>query len=242
VTLNVLDPQLQNKTLRQALSSALDPQEWRDLFAKGLSEEMILSSPVGLEDGSSLKAQRYPFNLAKAKELLAKAGYPGGKGLKPIQLDLLGDDTLQRQLGEMVKKQFAQVGVIIEPILNTATAINEKMKKGNTQLAMMAWTLDYPDVENAYQLLTKDSLPPGYNVSQYSQPQVNEWYSQMKTLLPGSKRHELVEKMENQIQEDVPWIFGYYQGTAYVYQKKLKNMKVNPFIYSPFRFVELGEE
>jgi oligopeptide transport system substrate-binding protein len=88
------------------------------------------------------------YNPEKAKGYLAKAGYPGGKGLPTIKFDLRGSSTDQKQAAEFFKNSLAAVGINMEIVVNTFPAYLEKEKNGNLQFFMGGWVADYPDAEN----------------------------------------------------------------------------------------------
>jgi ABC-type transport system substrate-binding protein len=119
-----------NKYLRQALSSAIDRDEWINIFTNGTGKKMVNATPPGIQDRPGTEQIKYDYNLARAKELLKKAGYPGGKGLPPIRFDLRGASTSDRQFGEYITEQFQRIGVKTEVITNTFPAFLEKMRQG----------------------------------------------------------------------------------------------------------------
>ena len=77
-----------NKYLRQALSAAIDRNQWISVFTNGTGKKMVSAVPPGIANRPKTSLIKYDYNLAQAKELLKKAGYPNGQGLPPIQFDL----------------------------------------------------------------------------------------------------------------------------------------------------------
>ena len=73
-----------NLNLRKAIAYAIDPQAVIDTVLEGISTVANGPLPAGMPGyDKDLKAPTY--DKAKAKEYLAKAGFPDGKGLPPIQ-------------------------------------------------------------------------------------------------------------------------------------------------------------
>ncbi len=235
LTLNVKDPILSNQKLRQALNAAVDRSKWLKLFTNDRGTEMQVLAPPGLLDRPDEMKFPYTYNVEKAKSLLAQAGYPGGKGLPALQIDFGGTDTATRQLSEFFVEQFAQIGVKAIAVLNTLPAIIEKQKTGQTQICSTSWGLDYPDVENIYQLLSVGSQPPGYNTGFYGHPKVNADYLKLATMLPGPERAKIVREIETVVQEDCPWITGYYIGEHTLSQSWVLNHHPNPLINSAYK-------
>lgn len=240
VTFNMKDKLLQNKYLRQAISSAIDREKWIDTFDKFKGTKQDQLCPPGLADrvdGSKLK---YDFNLAKAKELLAKAGYPEGKGLPTLNFDFRGADTKYRQMGEMFVQMLGAVGIKINPILNTFPAYLEKAKQGNLQIALGGWTFDYPDVENGYQLLFGPNKSPGPNDSNYENAVLDGFYKKLAVLPAGAAgRKGFVKEAEELIQEESPWAYGYFQKIYRLSQARVKNYRVAEVIQNKYKYVRI---
>jgi oligopeptide transport system substrate-binding protein len=123
LSFNMIDPVLgKNKLLRQALSIVYDQKKVNALFYNGLALEAQGPIPPGLSGyDPNFKDPYRQTNVEKAKELLAKAGYPDGKGLAPLEY-LTQSGTTMRQWSEYDEKQFAQIGRSSTPACATARA------------------------------------------------------------------------------------------------------------------------
>ena len=229
-----------NKYLRQAISSVIDRDKWIDTFDKykGLKQDQV--TPPGLLDRVDNAKMKYDFNIQKGKELLAKAGFPDGKGLPVINFDFRGADTKNRQLGEFFVQQFGAIGIQVNPILNTFPAYLEKAKQGNLQIAYGGWNFDYPDVENGYQLLYGPNKAPGPNDSNWENPQFDAIYKKLATMPAGAPgRKELVKQADDLIQEESPWAFGYYMKMYRLVQPRVKNFRVAYVIQNKFKYLRI---
>lgn len=240
VGFNMKDKLLQNKLLRQAMSAAIDRSKWIDTFEKftGVKQDQV--APPGLLDRVPGGKIKYDFDIAKAKELLAKAGYPEGKGLPAINFDFRGAETRYRQLGEFFVQQLGAIGIQVNVVLNTFPAYLEKAKQGNLQIFLGGWNLDYPDVENGYQLLYGPNKAPGPNDTNWENPIYDALYKKM-ALMPAGKpgRKDIVQKMEDLIQEEVPWAYGYFRKTYKLKQANVKNFRVAETIQNRYKYMRL---
>ncbi len=239
-TLNVKDPTLSNKKVRQALNAAIDRKKWISLFTNDRGAEMSVVTPPGLADRPTDIPLAYAYDVERAKKLLAEAGFPGGKGLSPIVFEYFGTDTATRQLSEFVSTELAKIGVTVVTNLNTNPTWTEKAKTGKLAASQMSWSLDYPDVENVYQLLSGASLPPGFNLSQYDNPRVNAAYAKLSTMPVGPARAKLAREIETTLQDDCPWIFGYYLSEHKLSQGWIRNFHSNPLVTSPYKYFGVG--
>jgi peptide/nickel transport system substrate-binding protein len=113
---------LTKKLVRQALNHAIDRESIVKNLVKGTSKVLYTAcNPV--QFGCAQDVRKYEYDPARAKKLLAEAGYPGG-----FELELWSDR--ERSVNEAIVHQLNQVGVraklryVKAPVLTKAR--NEK--------------------------------------------------------------------------------------------------------------------
>jgi peptide/nickel transport system substrate-binding protein len=112
--LNTQEPSpLHNKLLRQALSYAVPYEDAIKYVRGGYAIQSYGCIPVGIL-GHSDTLPQYNYNLTKASELLAQAGYPNGTGLRPLILIHEAGDDEQRKFAELYKAELAKIGVTLD--------------------------------------------------------------------------------------------------------------------------------
>jgi oligopeptide transport system substrate-binding protein len=231
-----------NKYLRQALSAAIDRDKWIGIFTNGTGKKMVNAVPPGISDRPKTNQIKYDFNLAQAKELLKKAGFPNGEGLSVLKFDLRGASTTDRQLGDFIVQQFGQIGVKVDVIPNTFPAFLEKMKQGNHQMSFGSWSMDYPDAENIYQLLYGPNASPGPGEVNYANPVFDKLYYQIDMMESGAARTALVQKMDDILQEDCPWALGYYEASYDLSQPWFMNYRSSDIILNKYKYYRVNKE
>lgn len=242
VNFNVRDKVLANKYLRQAIGSAVNRERWIELFTNNRAKKMTTVVPEGLEDRVPNSKLKYDYDLPRAKELLKRAGYPGGKDLPEITFDMRGADTVSRQMGEFFTDQFAQIGVKLNVVYNTFPAFLEKLNKGQLQMSYGGWILDYPDVENAYLQLYASRQNPIINSSFFDHPRYNALYEKMAVMDPGPARAKLVREMDDIVQEEVPWAFGFYRDDLVLVHPWVENFSASFFTRDGFKYYGVDPE
>jgi oligopeptide transport system substrate-binding protein len=236
-TFNMEDPLLgKNKYLRQAMSLAYDQATQIELFYNGRAIPAQGPIPIGIFGyDPSLKNPYRQFSLAKAKELLEKAGFPEGKGLPPLEYATTADST-GRQGAEYFQKMMAAIGVKLNISAYSWPQFIETIKNKKAQIWEYAWIADYPDAENFFQLFYSKNASPGANDSNYSNPEFDQLYEKSLALGEGAERAKLYQKMVALLIEDCPWIFGAHRLNYVLIQPWLKNYKPSDFNYTRYKY------
>jgi len=233
---NMLDDVVGGKTeharkLRLAIALALDYGEFVSIFSNGRGIAAQGPIPPGIfgytegEEGinsyvfewNGRKAKRQ--SLAKAKTLLAKAGYPNGRNEKTGQPLVLnydvpassGPDDKSRL--DWMRKQFEKLGIQLNIRATQYNRFQEKMRTGNAQLFSWGWHADYPDPENFLFLLTCDNSKVkhgGENAANYCNKRFDVLFEQMKNMPNSPERLAIINKMVDIVRHDSPWVFGFH--------------------------------
>jgi peptide/nickel transport system substrate-binding protein len=95
-----------NPKVVEAINYAIDREAIVQVQASGYGTVAYQPFPQGFVGYSAQLANLYPYNPAKAKQLLAQAGYPNG-----VKITLTNDDTADTSLAEQIQGQLAQVGI-----------------------------------------------------------------------------------------------------------------------------------
>jgi ABC-type transport system substrate-binding protein len=235
------------RKLRQAISIAVDIEEYLSIFANGRG--IVASSPLppgifGRREGREGinpvthvwrdgHAERRP--LADAKRLLAEAGYPDGRDARTGAPLVLYFDTTSAGPGDKSRldwwrNQLAKLGIQLEIRDTDWNRFQEKIRKGTQQLYGLGWSADYPDPENFLFLLYGPEARAdgaGANSSNYANPQFDALFDEMKTLPNGARRQQLIDRMVAIVQHDAPWMFGFHPKDYTLRQSWLANAKPN---------------
>lgn len=237
---NLKDPILGgNKLLRQAISSSLDREKFIKTMYSGRGVKQQTIVPLDIDGYDAKQQLKYDFAPLKAKELLAKAGFPGGKGLPILSLDMRSADTLSRQQGDFVHQALSDIGIQVDINLNTFPSFLEKLKKGNFQMSFGGWQIDYPDPESALQVLYGPNKAPGPNYTYFNHPEYNRLFERMARLESSSERNALIAKMESIVQEEVPWAMLFHTRFFGVSPKTTRNFLPSEMVLNRMKYFGL---
>jgi len=268
---NMLDPVLgkgktpeqdeKNRTLRQAISIAIDWEERFRVFPKDDGEVAMSPLPGGLpgsrhgtQEGVNPVTHRWVDGRAvrrsidEARKLMVEAGYPGGRDAKtgrPLVLnyDFYGEATPTRKSEfDWMIRQFAKLGVQLEIRATTNNQFQDKVRAGKHQIYWSGWLADYPDAENFLFLLygpNAKSVSDGENTSNYVNPEFDALYQQLKLNEEGPEKQRLIDAMVRIVQRDAPWSFGFFPYSSGAYQSWVHNGKPSVMVRDMARYYRL---
>ena len=238
-----------SRRLRQALSIAIDQEEFISIFMNGRGVAAMSPLPPGIfgygegEAGINPvvyewvdgKARRKPIEAAR--KLLAEAGWPNGRDAANGEPLVLSLDTTTGGMGDKSRldwltRQFAKLDIQLVVRTTDFNRFQEKVRKGAVQLYYLGWNADYPDPENFFFLLAgseSKAATGGENASNYVNPEFDRLFVQMKDMesdgQSGVKRLALIARMNRILQDDAPWIFGFHPTSYTLGHSWLHNRK-----------------
>ncbi|MBU8880663.1 ABC transporter substrate-binding protein [Bacillus sp. FJAT-29790] len=228
IAFTVNRPPFDNKLVRQALSHAIDKKSIIDSFYGGKAQAAVNPMPPSIE-GYNDAIQDYPYDLDKAKELLAEAGFSNG-----FEMDLWAMPVARpympeaMKVAEVIQESFSKIGVKANiQTVDWATYL-DKAAKGEFDTFMLGWTGDNGDPDNfIYTLLDKDSIGSN-NYSYYSNDELHDILIEAQTETDQEKRNELYKKAQEIIKEDAPWVPLVHSTPLLAASKNLQNYLPHP--------------
>lgn len=223
--MNTQIPPLNDRRVRQALNYAVDQEAlvthiWEGRFP--VANGIIPPGTIGFNP----KLVGYPHNPAKARELLAQAGYPGGKGLPKLTLwsGVKFDDLVREH--EAVRKYFADIGVQLEVAYNTDwPSFSQMLREGGAPLFRYAWYADVPDPDNfLYALFHSTS---SRNFSFFRNPHVDALLLRAREETEIALRMALYQEAEQKIMDETPIIPLNHPSYERVFQPYVRSVEVS---------------
>ncbi|MCW3055903.1 MAG: ABC-type oligopeptide transport system,periplasmic component [Chthonomonadales bacterium] len=244
---NMADPVVggysaRNRKLRQAISLVIDAQPYIDLLSQGMGRpaQFIIAPGLFGYDPNYKNPYRQP-DLARAKQLLAEAGYPDGIDAKTGErLTLFYDNSLitaagRQQIG-LVVKQIEPLGIHVESRATRYPIFQEKLARGQFQFMSQNWYADYPDPENFVFVLYGPNKKPGPNAANYQNTAYDRLFEQMRVMDDGPQRQEIIEKMRAMVVEDCPWIYMSHSESIALTQPWIENYKPSPLVLDAVKY------
>lgn len=216
---------LKNKLVRQALNYSVDRKSMvRYLRNNSVYEASHGFVPKGLPAFNEAADYGVHFDVSKAKELLAEAGYPNGEGMPAIPLSTTSDYV---DLCEFLQFQWAQIGVKVEIDVLASSSHREKVAKSQALLFRKSWLADYPDAENFLMLFySQNFCPGGPNYTHYANQTFDSLYDTASLATP-ERRQALYQSMDSLIMQDAPVIPLFYDQVSHFVRKEVLDFETN---------------
>ncbi len=179
--------------------------------------------PCGLPSFDSVEVKGYNYNVAKAKQLLAEAGYPDGKDLPEIKLLTI---PIYGDLGTYIANELRQVGIKVQVEVIQKSLLLEQTSKSQALFFRGSWIADYPDAENYLSVFySKNPAPPNY--TRYKNPAFDILYEKALSQKNDSLRYKLYRQMDKMIIEDAPVVPLWYDMAIHLVHPNISNFKAN---------------
>lgn len=224
---NVQTPPFDNKLVRQAFNYAVDKDSIVELILNGRVGRASGVLPPGIS-GYNPELTGYAYDLDKARQLLATAGYPDGDGFPEVVLQH-NRDSIHARVAEFVVASLSDLGIRCHvKVLEFGEHLGS-IERGEASFFRLGWTVDYPDPDSfLYTLFHSSNISNGYNFSGLKIDQVDELLDKARVEIALNNRIELYQKVEMIIVDEAPWLFLYFYHNQMLHQHNLKGIKVGP--------------
>jgi ABC-type transport system substrate-binding protein len=236
------------RRLRQAMSTAVDSEEWTRLFLNGRGVPAHSPLPPGIFGYES--DYRNPFRTPdpdKARRLLKQAGYPGGIDPdtgKPLRLTF---DSYQTTAQGLLQNQFfvdawREIGLDVRIEATSYNQFQQKVRDGAYQIFSWGWVADYPDPENFLFLLTSEmarSKSGGPNTANFSNARYDRLFEKMKVRDNDPERLAMIREMLAILETERPWIELFHPEDYALYHGWLRNVKPAGMAFPTLKYRDL---
>lgn len=237
--------------VRQALSMAIDRKGIVDKILDGFAT--VADSPMAKGTFGYSPSPTYQYDPAKAKALLAEAGWtagPGGvlqKNGRPLKFVLWTPQDLYLKdvaVAQAAQAEMRAVGADVD--LRTVEAANWfttlKVPAGQAPYDMFMWSLT-PTTGDGYQQLNElsrsdpdTSKPPlAWNLTHYVNPKVDELINAAASTVDQNKRKAALKEAQRIIMADAPLVFLYSLNFVVGYKSNLTGVRLLPNRFVDFR-------
>jgi peptide/nickel transport system substrate-binding protein len=199
---HMYEPPFDNAKLRQAIAHGIDRKRINDIVMAGKGALYDGPTPEGLW-WFNPNAKTYPYDPARAKALLAEAGYPNGFEftLSTPQIGVL------QQINQLAQEQLAAIGVKLklEPVAQSEWY--DRLVKRTTNMSPNRWT-QRPDPDGLLYILFHST---GFaNTTGYKNEQVDKLLEDGRNIYDQAARKKIYDQLQEIIVKDIPMFSLFY--------------------------------
>ncbi|HVT13827.1 MAG TPA: ABC transporter substrate-binding protein [Fimbriimonadaceae bacterium] len=229
-----------DKRVRQAFAMAID----RDLIVNDVLGGQNVRADSFLPPGVFAyreKAAVYPFDVKQAQQLMAQAGYPGGKGFPELKIAFRGEQTDVQLVAESVASQLHNnLGISVgQDPMEWGAYLDRNNRKKNA-FFHMRWAADYLDPQDFISLFFTST--GNENKIFYNNPKVDELCAKADSDLNPDERKQLYAQAEDIVLQDAPIIPIYFQRDAELISPRVKGLRNSLFGHLPHITVSLDNQ
>jgi glutathione transport system substrate-binding protein len=227
VAMNTQKAPFNDKRVRQALNYAIDKQAIIDAVLAGYGK--AIDSPLAPRVWGYKAVKSYPYDVKKAKEMLAAAGVTSAKTTMWVS-----DNTESKQVAVALQGQLKEVGIEVEVVtMEAATLSAERFKKFEENKGMMnyaGWSPSTGDADWGLRpLLAKESWPPtSFNLAFWDNADFNAQIQAGLETADLEKRKVAYAKAQEIVMEEAPWIFLWVNTLLGGISNKCGGMVIQP--------------
>lgn len=216
------DNPLQDVRVRQALSMAIDRKTLVDRIMDGIATPANQYLPEGMF-GSIEGAPALEYNPARAKELLAEAGYPDG-----FELTLSATNNRyinDGQLTQAIAQYLSRIGVKTSVDTMTSSVYFPRRAKLDFSASLGGWGSETGEASNFIQYWVTTRNPElgvgSSNYGGYSNAELDAAYLEAIRTMDDARRSELLQQSVNLALKDMAHIPLHFESGVWAFRKGL---------------------
>jgi peptide/nickel transport system substrate-binding protein len=252
IDLNLRNRWLADPALRKAIFTAIDRKaiiaKTVGPFFEGaapLNNHNIMPGRPGYQDVISATGQG-AGNVEAAKKILTDAGYTisgstlttrAGETVAPLRFGFTNGNALREATGEVVQNELTQLG--LQVTLNPFKSLGDTLSSGDFDMVIYAW------VGSPFLLgvVNQWSSTGGSNYNHYSNPKVDEIFTQVKTTVDYNKVYELLNQADAIMAADASVLPLYQKPVFMAVDNRFVNIRNNANLSGPaYNIQEWGQK
>lgn len=215
---------LRLKKIRQAINYGFDRRKMILYLRNSLGTPAESGFvPMGLPSFNDSIVKGYTYNPDKSAQLLKEAGFPGGKGLKPVKLLTI---SIYADFGNFIARQLEEIGIPVQVEVVQKSLLFEMTSGSKAAFFRGGWIADYPDAENYLSVFySKNPAPPNY--TRYNNPAFDKVFEQAIKETNDSTRYALYKQADQIVINDAPVVPLWYDKVIHLVQKNVTGFPPN---------------
>jgi peptide/nickel transport system substrate-binding protein len=223
---NTQSAPLNSVKVRQAIGYAIDRQKIvSDLL---FNQARVAHSILPPQSWAYSPGTQYTYDPAKAKQLLAEAGYKN----EPIVFKYGSGSAAVNQYSQVIQSALNDVGLNVQIETLEVNTIRQQLAQGQFQMFTGIWVGGNQDPIFLRDLFSSTKIPGGSvsccNRSRYSNFEVDQTVESAINGIDRERAKELYTKTWDLVSSDLPLLPLWYPANMVVSNKRIGNIEVSP--------------
>ncbi|MFI4904453.1 MAG: ABC transporter substrate-binding protein, partial [Burkholderiales bacterium] len=240
IAFNVEKKPFDQKLVRQALNMAVDKEAILKAVYQGQGQ--VAKNPIPPILWSYNDAIKdYPYDPAKAKAMLAQAGYPNGFETElwylPVTRPYNPDG---KRMAELVQADWEKIGVKAKLVTYEWAEYRKRSKTGEQSAMMFGWSGDNGDPDNFFvPLLGCEAVKGGGNVARWCDKRFEDLVVKAAQTPDKTARSKLYAEAQVIFKEEAPWITIAHSVRFDPVRREVKGYKMDATAHHYFTRVDI---
>jgi dipeptide transport system substrate-binding protein len=243
IAFNVEKKPFDNKLVRQALNMATNKEAILKAVYQGQGQ--VAKNPIPpILWGYNNAVQDYAYDVAKAKQMLAQAGYANGFEVElwylPVTRPYNPDG---KRMAELIQADWEKVGVKAKLVTYEWAEYRKRSKTGEQAAMMFGWSGDNGDPDNFFvPLLGCEAVKGGGNVARWCNKPFEDLILKAAQTPKQADRAKLYEQAQVIVKEEAPWITLAHSVRFDPLRKEVQGYKMDATAHHYFTNVDLAKQ
>ena len=221
-SVNVTQPPLDDVWVRRALNASIDRESIARDLLKGSRDPWGRHTPSGYP--GYVGPRQVAYDPERARECMAKAGYPGGKGFPKISI-LFNTSEDHRRIAEAIQAMWKrELGIQVELSNQEWGSYLQATTNLQYQVARRSWIGDYLDPNTFLAMLVTGD---GNNRTGWSNPRYDALMRLASRTLDPAKRFAAMAEAESLALDESPYLPIYHYSTTELLKPWVRGLHQN---------------
>jgi peptide/nickel transport system substrate-binding protein len=222
LAVNLRQPYLQDKRIRQAMQYAVD----REAVVKAIYQgeaQVVNQTIIGPEWMGMPDLNMYTFDPNKSRELLKAANWDSSRALQTLYVP----GTKERDAYmPIIQQQFKDVGITMEIIPSEAAEATRRRNAGEFDLQQIGGGIfrQDPNVSGKY-MESVNFVPVGGNYGHYKNEKIDELFAAGRGTTDQAQRKKIYTEAATILNDELPWVYLWSPNSIFAHSKKLVGFK-----------------
>jgi len=233
---NLKNPLFTDKRVRQAIAHAVNREEMIDGVLLGLGKSATGPYKPGTW-AYNPRVRTYPYDPAKAKALLAEAGWKdlNSNGVleregRPFEFEIITNqgNEIRAKCAEIIQRRLAEVGIKVTiRVVEWAAFVKDFINKRKFDATILGWTIPMdPDLYDVWH--SSKTGPEELNFISYQNAEVDALIEKGRETFDQSERKRCYDRIQEILAEEQPYLFLYVPDALPIIHARFRGVEVAP--------------